>query len=336
MSKYSIYLNYPERIAQRIRTLKSKAVYIKELKKLNGMGLVNAFFQSFTRTVNLALSFKVLYGEHARALAGNPAIFLTPSDIDRLSRGKFQLTSLPADLFPFPAFSVCFPYSFEVAGKRLPGVQVSFVSNQDEFIRTANSFMRQMPDVKFFNGNDDDCLVDAYSPKDLFVSYVEPGDEEETFLNYREELLLKMINSDSYIELSQAYPEDRSSWAGCGNVLPLTESELERQYVILRTILGLCVYLKANPDALKNGFPCVRNFSLSTPFGVPTKSLNLDFSRDLKVRNSPGEHYRSWHIRQLTHERFYQHEYKDMEQGSRFVFVSDTMVNSTLNPKHVE
>lgn len=51
--------------------------------------------------------------------------------------------------------------------------------------------------------------------------------------------------------------------------------------------------------------------------------------------SSTSSHYRSWHIRQLRDDRYYQNEYKDLKPGSRLVFVKDSFINRDISPKTV-
>jgi hypothetical protein len=332
MSRYSIYKSYPKFLADTFRRYKNKSAEIKAMLQLNGTALVNRFVSSpLIPNHAKGVVFKILYGEQVRESTGNHAVFLSESDTERLLRGKYTLDTLPVDLFPYPAFTVCFPSSFEVHGKKLPGAQVSFVSDKTSFLENAEDLLRKLPDAQFFSkGKAADV---AYHENELTISYVDHGDEDHTFLTYRGDTLLQVINSDNFKEFKKKTTSFTDRWLRAEK---LDDKELERQYVILRAVLGMCVYIKARPQALQDGFPKARNFSLSEPFGVPTRSMNLNLGNVAPSKSSPNEHYRSWHIRQLSHERYYQNEHKDLAPGSRLVFVSDTMVNSTATVKNIE
>jgi len=47
---------------------------------------------------------------------------------------------------------------------------------------------------------------------------------------------------------------------------------------------------------------------------------------------SQSTHYRSFHFRQLMHERYYKNEYENIPVGSRIVPVRDTFVNKDIEP----
>ena len=331
MIKYSIYSSYSNYLQTFYRPYKNKIPYVKDMLKLTGMPLINRFLAvGLAADASTAMLFRMLYGEQARKENGNPAIFLKDSDISRLTKGIYQLDTIPDDLFPFEAFTVCFPSSFEVNGKKLPGVQVSFVNDKPTFISRTKTLIKQLPNSNFFSSEHE--MDYAFNTQELTIAYLEPGDNEHTYLTYRSENLLRVLNSATF----EAFQRNAFSIDPMGtNISALSESELERQYVILRAILGMCVYLKARPEALKDGFPDVKNFSLSEPFGVPTNSFSFDAGHQLGFGASPKEHYRSWHIRQLNHPRYYQGEHKDKAPGSRLVFVSDTMVNSSATVKSI-
>lgn len=329
MSKYSIYKSYASFLTGFYKRYRNKNVDCKKMLSLKGLALVDRFLaMDYAIETSTPMLFRMLYGEFVRESLGNPAIFLKDHDVSRLVKGKYQLNAIPSDLFPFDAFTVCFPISFEVNGRKLPGVQVSFINNRAQFQRNAQRMLSALPSNKFFaNGEPVDV---AYQDNELTLSYVDHGDEEHTFMTYRGDALLQIINSEN----AEEFKRNAQSLSEVGaESFTLTDSELERQYVILRAVLGLCVFLKAKPNALKEGFPAVRGFALAEPFGVPTRSMHFDAGHVVGSHASPDEHYRTWHIRQLSHPRFYQDEYRDMLPGSRLVFVSDTMVNSTASVK---
>ena len=115
----------------------------------------------------------------------------------------------------------------------------------------------------------------------------------------------------------------------------LTEAENELQYTLIKLIVGLSVFCMAKPTAIHEGFPKVKLFSLDSPFGNGVKSHSLSTSFSTGNGTRPGEHHRSWFIRQLSHEKYYQGEHAGKAPNSRFAFVDDTLVNSKVNPKHL-
>lgn len=332
MSQYSIYTSYPNFLKNFFKRYRTQIPGFKKYLHLKGMDIVQAFLQSRHHSVGARnWIFKLLYAEEARAATGNHSIFISETDIERLVKGKYELDSIPDDLFPYEAFTVCFPTSFKVCGKRLPGVQVSFTNNEDSFSKNALAVMKQLPPGSLFPITLPAGLL--YQSCELTVTYIEPGDEDHTFVNYRGADLLPAINAESLSE----YKKHTLKFDGHQfSASSLNDSELERQYVILRAILGMCIYIKARPEALVDGFPKVKNFSLTAPFSTQTQSMSLELGDATALRSSPNEHYRSWHIRQLSHERYYRNEHKDLAPGSRLVFVSDTMVNSTATVKSVD
>ena len=53
----------------------------------------------------------------------------------------------------------------------------------------------------------------------------------------------------------------------------------------------------------------------------------------IQQKASPTGHWRSFHYRQLMHERYYQGEYKDWKPGSRIVFVRESFVGEEVTPE---
>jgi hypothetical protein len=112
------------------------------------------------------------------------------------------------------------------------------------------------------------------------------------------------------------------------DLISLNETELEYRHGLIRLIVAMLIYIQASENALVDGFP--GNLQLTTEgqyFRTKGKTANKTLGSKNVSPKSVDSHYRAWHIRQLRDERYYQGEWIDKPQGSRFVFVKDTYVN---------
>ncbi len=108
----------------------------------------------------------------------------------------------------------------------------------------------------------------------------------------------------------------------------LNPPEEDYQYEILRLVLGFLVYRMALPERIREGYPEGGESDAKTAL---VRNLNaITIQSPKKEKTSPTGHYRSWHIRQLNHERYYKGEYERQPAGSRMIFVKDTYVNQDI------
>ena len=107
------------------------------------------------------------------------------------------------------------------------------------------------------------------------------------------------------------------------------------QYAVYRLLACLSIYLSATESIyLKKGLPGSHLSSISMVDRLTRPQayiLNQTDTIKKSSGSSPEEHYRIFHFRNLRAEKFYQGEYKHLPQGSRWVFVKDSLVNSKAN-----
>ena len=109
----------------------------------------------------------------------------------------------------------------------------------------------------------------------------------------------------------------------------LTEREMEQQYRLFKLVAAMLIYTAAEPAALKEGFPSRYAKSKGEPVFEGQYNPKT-FSLTGKQKASPKSHLRSFHYRQLMHEKYYQGKHKHMKPGSRVVFVRETFVGETV------
>jgi len=111
--------------------------------------------------------------------------------------------------------------------------------------------------------------------------------------------------------------------------MDLTEAEVKQQYVVVRSLIHLMVYLKARPEAVREGWPDGRNQRDLAPVWLKSPRPSVVTCPGLE-RDSPSAHWRTWHFRTYPTKR-------DGTKRTGLVSVRGTMVNAELKePRTVE
>lgn len=117
-----------------------------------------------------------------------------------------------------------------------------------------------------------------------------------------------------------------------GNIT-LSDIDHAYQYELTRFVLRFLMYKKALPERIMDGLPGVGRKEVETPHAMNRTHKIINAPKANK--DSPAAHYRSWHFRQLSHERYYKGEYESWSPGSRVIFVSDSYVGQKVTPMTV-
>jgi len=134
------------------------------------------------------------------------------------------------------------------------------------------------------------------------------------------EAVCNMENLQQYID----HMKDKNRFDYFAGAL-LDSPELDYQFQIFRFVIGFLVYRHALPERIREGLPNkVAPHEYTSPF-VPKPHTSI-VSHPAKEKGEVQGHYRSWHFRQLTDDRYYKGEHEDKQKGSRIIFVSDSFV----------
>jgi hypothetical protein len=123
---------------------------------------------------------------------------------------------------------------------------------------------------------------------------------------------------------------------GEDNPRKLDKPLLTLQYTLLKLAMNLAVYAKAKPEILQSGFPAKSELAMSSRDEAPIKAMRMTIGSKRRGQGLPlSEHHRSWFLRQLSHEKYYQGEYAHLRHGDRFVFVDECAVAGAGDPHHI-
>ena len=138
-----------------------------------------------------------------------------------------------------------------------------------------------------------------------------------------------IASSGDNFSLQPPKPDEKKSGV---KTFGLTEREMEQQYRLFKLVAALIIYTAAEPSALKAGFPSRYAKSKGEPV-IQGNYSPKTFGLVGRQKANPKDHMRSFHYRQLVHERYYRGEYKDMTPGSRIVFVRESYVGKQVTPE---
>lgn len=252
---------------------------------------------------------------HWKFSTENEAIVLSNEDIEALYRSKFELSGAIIE-FPFTSFLLMLPKECRL----LPGVDGALVT----YDKISNN-------VDLYNsvwGNRVEMPEDADHQVDRSVLHIFYPDLNQDVTGPTPYAQFRVQESRLKEVLESPPGEDFTQG---GNVVPASGSR-ERNRVLLRVITALAVYCQAaGKDALTEGFPVPQRIHDGSGRWLKNAKCRSLGHSNIEEREQAA-HYRSWHFRVLTDERYYQGEWSDKAIGSRIVFVKDTMVKQTVKP----
>lgn len=321
-SKYKIYPFIKQKQAKILRKGD------KKFKKKSDWESMAYLYNAYPALCN-EIEFNILAEEYFWERAGRQALFIqSADDASRFITSRYSLKMMTESILPFSSFMMCLPSDFNVDGLSCSGVLVSAIKTRDVKTELFDPLCNKlnMPPSKVKTETDSESVL-------LMLVYKIEGDSAYSRALIDSNKLETIANTASLDE----YKENVGKYGE--NYIFTSESddpkEHKLQQTLIRLILGVSIYLKAKPESLTPGYPSKNKMVFE---GGLFDKQNSPFYPSLAKRDgtSPVAHTRSWFIRQLIHDRYYQNEYKSRPRGSRFVFVDETTVNLKVNPKHIE
>lgn len=275
--------------------------------------------------------------------SGTPAIFPESKNLleklfhsNYLFNGDFKLS------FPFKTFQVAIPRGFEVDGVKIPPFLVR-ICRFSEMVEEHKAFLKEAD----INASEDYLIEDMIS-KDMHIGISISGDKNSHGLNgyfqIKESIISSAVKSRNVKEFAALLNEQHKLDLAEGKADASkdykykwgSDDKTAVEFAIVKILAVLSIYLSATENVyLKKGLPGshMTSIGLVNHIDKPTPHLlkQTETIKKLSNNNSPDEHYRVFHFRNLRAERYYQGEYKDIPIGSRWVFVKDSLVNSKTN-----
>lgn len=326
--KKALYDLYPRMLDRVVNDMK-KGMPGKEGKKATRKDIIQKIMD-FQPNLAHSLDFLIWSEELFCEKQGNHAIFPESSVVlDNLLRAKYQMDSPEGFTLPYESFFVAIPHGYSFDGVHLESFMVTMVPYQTSELYTTVPFCEAMGIKAPDSYVHEHSRPDAYS---IAITYRDPVTRAGYIRTLQiDENLPKILKCQSAMEFRDVLG-DYDSKIG---VIDLNKDELEVQFLAVKLVAALGVYHMATGGSrLSDGFPGKQEPRINNR----DKTQRLYFST---LKNStrfddapvPKEaFYRTWYFRQLRDERFYRGEHEKTPRGSRYSFVSDTVVGQKVSP----
>lgn len=324
--KKALYDLYPKLLDRVVNDIK-RSLPGKDGKKATRKDVLHMVME-VTPDFAHSLDFLIMSEDLCHEDNGSHAIFPESAAVlDNLLRAKYQMDSPEGFTLPFDSFIMAIPHGYEFEGVKLESFMVTFLPYQTSQDYTTIPFCRKMgvplPDSYVH----EESLPDA---KSIALTYRDPENRAGYIRTLQIDHNLPKILKCKTAQEFRAELGDYESKIG---VIDLTEAELMSQFLAVKLVAALGVYHMATKgDRLTDGFPGK----------VMPRVNNLDknqriFFSTLKNKVEQDEvstkdaFYRTWFFRQLRDERYYRGEHEKTPRGSRYSFVSDTVVGQKVS-----
>lgn len=321
MSKSSsIFKIYQPLTGRVINTIRKSAP--KSIRKASDKDILQIMLNEMWREENVfgLPDFKVFCEEHYYGVRGKRAIFPESVEmIEKLLAAKYDCNSGALFTLPFDSFVLAIPKGASNLGYPIQsclvttGVYETFCDpHLESFCRYMGmevpkiTLAQDLPGVRQIS-----IIYSDFDTPDLAVQTWFSSDQWPTMLSCK--------TAEEYHAL---YAKDG-----------YTIADSAIQLTLFRLIAGIGIYNTATEGAfLDEGLPGVRSKIRmeGSQESLPLKHAILREGSAVarQDRSAPG--YRTWHFRNLRDQRYYSGAYAHLDPGSRWVFVSDAIVNGRL------
>lgn len=246
---------------------------------------------------------------------------------DSMMRAKFSARDGAAFFDGSESFILAFPADLRFAGRPAHGCLITISHYDRDRMDHLKKFATQigLPEatIQVPPRASDYIITINYNDHGNRNAYARQSVESNWVARY-----LACDSVDEYI----AVCDELNEFEYLGGIA-LNEDEHAYNYEMLRFVLRFLMYKKALPERIIEGMPGVHRKEIEGEFSMNRTHKIIQPPRHRS--DSPAAHYRSWHFRQLSHEKFYKGEHEHLTPGSRVVFVSDAYVGQKTTPMTV-
>lgn len=322
--KKALYDLYPKLLDQMLNRLK-RAMPGKEGKNMtrrDGVRLMTEITPGFIHSLDFLIMSEDLFHEDH----GSHAIFPESAAVlDNLLRAKYQMDSPEGFSLPFDSFIMAIPNGYTFEGVKIESFMVTFVPYRTSQDYTTVPFCRKMGLLPPESYVHEPCRPEARS---IAISYRDPVTKGYIRTMQIDHSLPNILKCKTPKEFKATLGEYESKI----EVIDLSEEELMAQFLSVKLVAALGVYhLATGGSRLADGFPgkvLPRINNLDK--GQKLRFSTLKNSTELGEATTKDAFYRTWFFRQLRDERYYRGEHENTPRGSRYSFVSDTVVGQKV------
>lgn len=277
-----------------------------------------------------SLNLNIFAEEHFWIRTGANTIFPESAEVlENLIRARFQMDAADGFTLPFQSFMMSIPSGFKVDGTSIPSFLVSWIpyKQTEELIIGPFGVHAKIGGplhVHLDSAPDDDiaiciCYRDPITPSAYSRTVISANQIPALLQDDREDILVTDI--ETYKNYHQ--------------VVGISSHDIKIQRIMFRIVAALGIYNMATEGSrLSPGFPGNQQPKFNGK--LPDYSMNnmtLKNSMSASSAHMPeakDSYYRTWFFRQLRDEKYYRGEFSRYAKGSRYVFVSDTVVGQQI------
>lgn len=258
---------------------------------------------------------------------GKHVIFPESSNVlDNLLRARYSLDSAEGFTLPLASFVLAMTSGYSFAGITIPPLSVAWVHGNEYEEHVMKPFHAKYRLLE-------NAILEH--PQEFMMCITYPEDVKTGVFSR-----VMLYASDLPHLLSCSTPDEFKKVMIDRKIAlhleVLTENDFAIQFYAMKLISALGVYnMATDGKRLRDGYPTQQ----------PPKMVGVQAKREISALtlsnsipaftgedHSVSPHYRSWYFRQLKAERYYQGDFAKAPKGSRYTFVSETMVGRKITP----
>lgn len=303
----------------------------KSYRNATPKAIMNEIF-AYRPSLVHSLDFMILAEEHFWKRSGGHAVFPeSPVVLDNLVKAKYHLEDASGIDLPFESFILSIPQGYKIDGIAIPSTLVTWVPYQQSQNHTINPFCDYIGIARPEQVNHEPSGEAERSLGIVFRDQNNPSVYNRALaIESKLPAILKAKDIYEFNAVLGKYDDNTFK-----NVITSDATDLFIQFHLFKLIAALAVYNQATGGKrLLDGFPgslMPKMIGKAESMDVKISTLN-NFTPPPTARAAAEMHARTWFFRQLNSERYYQGEYEKMRRGSRYVFVSETVVGAKVAP----
>lgn len=279
------------------------------------------------------LDFTIFCEEWSWMQEGRQALF--PKDaavLDRLMGADFETRELSALEMPFSSFVLAMPKGYEVEGIEMPSCLVTWGIFGQYGAERMDPLTSKMG-LDGLQHEYPEAIKDEYAVQIVYRDATRKPDlvyARCSLSTSQFHSLLKCNNLDDFRDQAGSYSD-----SNLRQIIENDPRDLVIQYHMLKLIIAIAIFNQATEGVhLRPGMPGNNVKMLGRLPDEKSVAATLSMPEIPKESSSPDAHYRRWHFRQLSHERYYQGEHAGKPRGSRWTFVRDAYIGASSESAH--
>lgn len=327
-SKKPIYDLYPQLNQKLCSVFRREMLGGKERKSATDVNVMRKIL-SFQPDLVQTLDFLILSEEYFWDRQGSHVLFpQSDAVLTNLLKANYVMTEQGFSL-PFDSFVLAMPHGYQFEGVALPSFMVSMLPYQTaqeySIFPYCDHLKIPRPGTVAHGDSPDNarCITLSYRDANNSMMYSRVLQTEDKLPS-----ILAAKNTQEFRAAVGEYSHTKG-------IIASDEMDLKIQFICVKLVAAIGVYnLATEGQRLVDGFPGnIAPKMMGSRNERPLKPFTIKNASEVtRERELIDPHYRTWHFRQLRDERYYRGQYAEQPVGSRYSFVTDTLVGQKVSP----